>query len=69
MHGRIAGLSQFGYGFIAADGGQNFFFHRSSLLAASERSFDMLRVGDRVEFTPDLHAPRGPRASDVRVTG
>ena len=52
-----------GFGFIAAENGVEYFFHRSSL----DRSlnFDTLQGGERVQF--DIEASqRGPRANRVR---
>ena len=52
-----------GFGFIAAEDGVEYFFHRSGL----ERllNFDSLQGGERVEF--DIEASqKGPRAYRVR---
>jgi CspA family cold shock protein len=52
-----------GFGFIAAEDGVEYFFHRSGL--DSTLSFDNLQGGERVEF--DIEASqKGPRAYRVR---
>jgi CspA family cold shock protein len=52
-----------GFGFIAAEDGVEYFFHRSGLDRAL--SFDALQGGERVEF--DIEASqKGPRAHRVR---
>jgi CspA family cold shock protein len=52
-----------GFGFIAAEDGVEYFFHRSALDRAID--FDSLQGGERVEF--DIEASqRGPRAARVR---
>jgi cold shock protein len=51
-----------GFGFIAADDGKEYFFHRSD----TETSFDSLRGGEGVVFQVEV-SPKGPRASRVRV--
>jgi CspA family cold shock protein len=50
-----------GFGFIAADDGKEYFFHRS---ATSD--FDSLRGGELVTFDTEP-SPKGPRAARVRV--
>jgi cold shock CspA family protein len=52
-----------GFGFIRDDSGIEHFFHRSSLRHAV---FELLREGQRVEFTPD-DSGKGPRARDIRL--
>ena len=52
-----------GFGFIRDEGGQEWFFHRSSVRGAV---FELLREGQRVEFTPE-ESQKGPRAGDVRL--
>jgi cold shock protein len=52
-----------GFGFIAADDGQEYFFHRSG----TEASFDALRPGEGVTFQVES-SPKGPRASRVRLS-
>ena len=55
-----------GFGFIEVDGGgKDVFVHHSSIVGSG---FKTLREGEKVEFeiTQD---PKGPRATDVKVTG
>jgi CspA family cold shock protein len=54
-------VSDRGFGFIAADDGKEYFFHRSAI-----PEFDSLRGGERVEFDTEP-SPKGPRAARVRV--
>ena len=56
-------VSDKGFGFIRDDGGIEHFFHRSSVRGAV---FELLREGQRVEFTPE-DSGKGPRAGDVRL--
>ena len=51
-----------GFGFIRDDGGQEWFFHRSSV----QGSFDQLNEGQRVSFLVTAGA-KGPRAEQVRT--
>jgi CspA family cold shock protein len=53
-----------GFGFIRDEGGQEWFFHRSSV----EGSFDQLNEGQRVSFEEEPSA-KGPRAGNVRGEG
>jgi len=53
-----------GFGFIRDDGGQEWFFHRSSV----QGSFDQLSEGQRVSFEEEPSA-KGPRAGNVRSEG
>ena len=50
-----------GFGFIRDDGGQEWFFHRSSV----QGDFDQLNEGQRVQFDEEPSA-KGPRAGNVR---
>ena len=50
-----------GFGFIRDEGGIEHFFHRSAVRGAV---FELLREGQRVEFTPEESA-KGPRAGDI----
>ena len=50
-----------GFGFIEAEDGQQYFFHRS---AVRGRLFDELIAGDPVRFEPGL-GDKGPRANAV----
>ena len=52
-----------GFGFLSDEGGVEHFFHRS---AVQDAVFELLREGQRVEFTVEESA-KGPRACDVRV--
>jgi CspA family cold shock protein len=53
-----------GFGFIRDDqNGIEHFFHRSAVRGAV---FELLREGQRVEFSPE-ESPKGPRAGDVRL--
>ena len=57
-------VSDRGFGFIAADDGKEYFFHRDGL--DSSVSFDGLRGGETVTF--DIEASqKGPRAQRVRI--
>jgi len=51
-----------GFGFIAADDGKEYFFHRSG----TEADFDGLRGGELVTFEVEA-SPKGPRAGRVRI--
>jgi CspA family cold shock protein len=53
-----------GFGFITAEDGEEYFFHRSSVDAALE--FDRLVGGEKVEFDIE-RSDKGPRASNVRA--
>ncbi len=53
-----------GFGFIAAEDGKEFFFHRSG----TEGDFDSLRGGEKVTFEIEA-SPKGPRARSVRTGG
>jgi cold shock protein len=52
-----------GFGFIRDESGIEHFFHRSSVRQAV---FELLREGQRVEFTPE-ESGKGPRAGEVRL--
>ena len=62
--GTIKRLTDKGFGFIKDDGGQEWFFHRSSV----EGSFEGLNEGQRVSFEEEPSA-KGPRAGNVRGEG
>ena len=53
-----------GFGFIAAEDGKEYFFHRNGL--QSSLDFDRLMGGERVMFEIEA-SPKGPRANDVRA--
>jgi CspA family cold shock protein len=52
-----------GFGFIRDESGLELFFHRSSVKGAV---FELLREGQRVDYTPE-DSGKGPRAGDVRL--
>ncbi len=52
-----------GFGFLSGEDGKEYFFHRSSV----EGSFEGLQEGQKVSFDVESSAPKGPRASRVRV--
>ena len=55
-------VSDRGFGFIAADDGKEYFFHRDGVA-----NFDALLGGEKVTF--DVQAsPKGPRANNVKVS-
>lgn len=57
-------VSDRGFGFIAADDGREYFFHRDGL--ESSLNFDRLTGGENVTF--DIEASqKGPRAQRVRL--
>ena len=67
IHGRIKTLlADKGCGFIRADDGEDFFFHRSGL-EQTTLAFPELEVGMPVDFEAVPNAPKGPRAISVRV--
>lgn len=51
-----------GFGFIAADDGKEYFFHRSSCDTSID--FDRLNGGEAVTFQVEA-SPKGPRAGQV----
>lgn len=51
-----------GFGFIRDDGGQEWFFHRTSIKVGS---FEQLNEGQRVSFDEEPSA-KGPRAGNIR---
>ncbi len=55
-------VAERGFGFIAAENGQEYFFHRSG----TEGDFDSLAGGEKVTFEIEA-SPKGPRAKSVRV--
>lgn len=56
-------VSERGFGFIAAEDGEEYFFHRSGFIPSLE--FERLAGGERVTFEIEA-SPKGPRATDVR---
>jgi cold shock protein len=55
-----------GFGFIAAEDGKEYFFHRGGLDASLD--FDRLQGGEPVEFDV-TQSPKGPRAERVHAAG
>jgi CspA family cold shock protein len=53
-----------GFGFIAAEDGKEYFFHRGGLDASLD--FDRLQGGERVDFDV-TQSPKGPRAERVHA--
>jgi CspA family cold shock protein len=53
-----------GFGFIKAEGGNDYFFHQSAIYGEGIQD---LREGDSVEFEVG-QGPKGPRAESVRRT-
>jgi CspA family cold shock protein len=51
-----------GFGFIAAEDGKEYFFHRSG----TEGDFDRLMGGEKVSFEIEA-SPKGPRAKSIRT--
>ena len=52
-----------GFGFIRADGGGEFFFHRTAL---PRGQFEQVREGQKVEFKEGM-GEKGPRAEEVAL--
>jgi len=51
-----------GFGFITAEDGKDYFFHRSVLAATLD--FDQIAGGEKVNFDIEQD-PKGPRAKNV----
>jgi CspA family cold shock protein len=63
MTGKIARVTDRGFGFITPDGGnKDVFFHAQSLAGVT---FDELREGDAVTFEIE-EGPKGPAAVNVQ---
>jgi CspA family cold shock protein len=56
-------VSDRGFGFIAAEDGKEYFFHRNGL--TSSLDFDRLAGGEKVQFEIEA-SPKGPRATNVQ---
>jgi CspA family cold shock protein len=56
-------VSERGFGFITAEDGKEYFFHRDGLTAALD--FDRLAGGERVQFDVE-QGPKGARAKNVQ---
>lgn len=65
LTGTIKRLNSKGFGFIAANDGNEYFFHSS---ACSDTRFEELREGQSVTFERG-QGPKGPRGENVRVGG
>lgn len=57
-------VSDRGFGFIAAEDGVEYFFHRSGV--DDSVNFDSLRGGEAVSFEIE-QSQKGPRAAQVRL--
>ena len=57
-------VSDRGFGFITAEDGKDYFFHRDGL--DSTLDFDRLVGGEKVSFDVEA-SPRGPRAVKVKA--
>jgi len=57
-------VSDRGFGFITAEDGKDYFFHRNEL--QSPLDFDRLTGGERVAFEIEA-SPKGPRAARVQA--
>jgi cold shock protein len=57
-------ISDRGFGFITADDGKEYFFHRNALQASLD--FDRMSGGEKVDFDIE-QSPKGPRANNVRA--
>jgi CspA family cold shock protein len=57
-------ISDRGFGFITADDGKDYFFHRGALEGGMD--FDRLIGGEKVDFEVEA-SPKGPRAVKVRA--
>jgi cold shock protein len=63
MSGKVKRLvSERGFGFVTAEDGKDYFFHRSQTDA-----FDDLREGDVVTFEVEADTPKGPPAARVAL--
>ena len=62
-------LADKGFGFIQAENGTNYFFHRQDLLGDWEDIKHRFGNGSiiQVEFKPIDKSPKGPRAENVTV--
>ena len=59
-------ISDRGFGFITAEDGKEYFFHRGALDMSLD--FDRLTGGEKVEFDVE-QSPKGPRATRVHASG
>ena len=58
-------VSDRGFGFIQAEDGKEYFFHRNELETSAD--FDRLVGGEKVEFEVG-QSPKGPQATKVRLS-
>jgi CspA family cold shock protein len=64
LHGTVKRLvSEKGFGFVAAEDGQEYFFHQS---ACAPGQFDTLTEGRAITFDKG-QGPKGPRAENIRL--
>lgn len=54
-----------GFGFVRDAEGGEWFFHKSQCFPKG--TFTVLAVGTKVDFAPNEHNEKGPRAEDVRL--
>ena len=57
-------ISERGFGFITAEDGKDYFFHRDGLTASID--FDRLNGGEKVTFDVES-GPKGDRAKNVQT--
>ncbi len=57
-------VSDRGFGFITAEDGKDYFFHRDGLTPSLQ--FDRLMGGEKVEFDVE-QSPKGARAKNVQA--
>lgn len=57
-------VSDRGFGFISAEDGKEYFFHRNEL--ENSNDFDRLVGGEKVDFEIG-QSPKGPQAQKVRL--
>ena len=57
-------VTERGFGFIAAEDGEEYFFHRTGM--DSSLTFENVSIGERVSFDVE-RSDKGPRAAHVRA--
>ena len=57
-------VTERGFGFIAAEDGEEYFFHRTGM--DSSLTFENMSIGERVSFDVE-RSDKGPRAAHVRA--
>jgi len=65
MKGTIARLNDKGFGFIRAEDGKEYFFHKS---AVKNAEWDSLQRGDAVTFEDWDDGPKGLRTEEVYLS-